>query len=286
MGFVVSQSEPHRPPVRCLVVRPWRAGWRAGGCAVWSGGQSQRRRPPGRRLPARHGRRREVRALPEDDQACRPRAALPMFRSGLQTAVAIPITTARATWGTWPRSARSGSTRSGTRQLATTVVRERRGSARRHVARPGSPPRPRGWQSGCGRHSDLGARACRSATALVGLVHAGRDDGAGGGGDDGDGPDRGGQAEGVGDDPGQQRARGEAGVAPQPVDADRSGPPGGMSHVADRGEQGRIHHGGAGAEEDRARGPRPEAVHRGDQPDRGGLGPHAGGDQPLAAPPV
>ena len=42
--------------------------------------------------------------------------------------------------------------------------------------------------------------------------------------------------------PASERADGVAEVAPEPVDADRGRPPGGMGDVADRGEQRRIDH--------------------------------------------
>ena len=104
------------------------------------------------------------------------------------------------------------------------------------------------------------------------------------GGERGDGPDRGGDAEGVGDDAGEDRADGEAAVAPEPVDADGAGAPVGVGDVADRGEQRRVDHRGADAEQRRApSGPRPEAGRRGDPADRDGLGEHAAGDEPLAA---
>src|SRR5204862_251086 len=72
-----------------------------------------------------------------------------------------------------------------------------------------------------------------------------------------DGPGGGGEAIGVGEDAGGQGADGEAAVAPEPVDADGAGPPGGVGEVADDGEQGGVDHGGAGAEQDL--GDRPDA---------------------------
>ncbi len=78
-------------------------------------------------------------------------------------------------------------------------------------------------------------------------------------------------AEGVGEQAGEQRADGEAAVAPEPVDADGAGPPGGVGDVADGGEQGRVDHGGAGAEQDGGDRPQREAVGGGDQGERGGL---------------
>jgi hypothetical protein len=53
------------------------------------------------------------------------------------------------------------------------------------------------------------------------LVHADGDHNAGGGGEGGDHPDCGHDAERVGDDPGQQGTDDEPAVAPQPVHADR-----------------------------------------------------------------
>ena len=54
---------------------------------------------------------------------------------------------------------------------------------------------------------------------------------------------------------GEQGADGEAAVAPQAVDADGAGAPGRVGDVADDGEQGRVDHGGAGAEQDGGHGP-------------------------------
>ena len=81
-------------------------------------------------------------------------------------------------------------------------------------------------------------------------------------------------AEQVGDDPGQQAPDGEAAVAPEPVDADRAGPPGRVGDVADRGEQRRVDHRGAGAEQDRRDRPERERSASRDQRQRGGLDQH------------
>ena len=86
--------------------------------------------------------------------------------------------------------------------------------------------------------------------------------------------------------PASRAPDGEAGVAPQPVDADRGGPPAGVGDVADRGQQGRVDHGGADPEQDRAGRPGQEAAGQGDAGQRDGLEQHAGGDEGLAAQPV
>jgi hypothetical protein len=86
--------------------------------------------------------------------------------------------------------------------------------------------------------------------------------------------------------PATKRADGEAAVTPEPVDPDGGGPPGGVGHIADGGEQRRIHHCRPGAQDEGAGGPRPEPLHDGDEPDGGGLRPISGSDQPLAADPV
>src|SRR5579864_1021531 len=119
-----------------------------------------------------------------------------------------------------------------------------------------------------------------------GFVHAHGHNEPGGGCERGHRPDRGQDAEGVGDHAGQQGPDGEPAVAPQPVDADRPGPPGGVGDVADRGEQGRVDHGGARAEQHGGERPGGEGGAGGDQADRGGLHQHADGDEPFAADPV
>jgi hypothetical protein len=86
------------------------------------------------------------------------------------------------------------------------------------------------------------------AVVPVSLEHAERYDEPGGGNEGGDRPDGGSHAQYVGDDPGKQCPDGEAAVAPEPVDADRGCPPGGMGDVADGGEQGGVDHGSAGPE--------------------------------------
>ena len=73
----------------------------------------------------------------------------------------------------------------------------------------------------------------------MGFVHPHGHDQPGGGGERGHDPDRGGNAEGVGEQPGGQGADGEATVAPEPVDPDRSGSPDwvGGFRAADRGAE-------------------------------------------------
>jgi hypothetical protein len=100
----------------------------------------------------------------------------------------------------------------------------------------------------------------------MGFVHVGPGEEAGAGGERGDHPDRGADAFEVGDDAGEQRADGEPAVAPQPVHTDGAGPPAGMGDVADGGEQGRVDHSGADAEEHRPEKTRPlvgGGAHRG-----------------------
>ena len=95
------------------------------------------------------------------------------------------------------------------------------------------------------------------------------------------------EAERVGEDAGEEGADGEAAVAPEPVDADRAGPPGGVGDVADGGEQGGVDHRGAGAEEGDGRAPTvPKPVVAAIEGDGGALEQHAAGDEPLAADPV
>ncbi len=103
------------------------------------------------------------------------------------------------------------------------------------------------------------------------------------GGERGNRPDRGGHAERVGGDPGKDRADGEAPVAPEPVDADRSRPPGRVCDVADRGQERWVDHRGADAEQDGTKSPCREAGGRGDQPDRNCLREHPGDDEEFAA---
>ena len=83
-----------------------------------------------------------------------------------------------------------------------------------HVALPGAATRSLIQRS---------RRRGRDIRPVVGLVHAHRDHQPGDGGERGDGPHGGADAERVGDDAGEQRADGEAAVAPEPVDADRRG---------------------------------------------------------------
>src|SRR2546421_13056165 len=82
-------------------------------------------------------------------------------------------------------------------------------------------------------------RRLRSA-GVVGLVHAGSDEQPGRGGERGDDGGGGTDAVDVGEEAGEQRADGEATVAPQPVDADGAGAPGGGGDGADRGGQRRV----------------------------------------------
>jgi DNA-binding transcriptional ArsR family regulator len=129
----------------------------------------------------------------------------------------------------------------------------------------------------------LTVAAAASAPAQVGLVHADDDHGARCGGEGGDGVDGGFDGGEVGEDAGEEGADGEAAVAPEPVDADGSGPPGGVGDVADGGEQGGVDHGGADAERDGPGGPGPEAGDGGHPCEGGGLGEHAAGDEGFAA---
>ena len=86
--------------------------------------------------------------------------------------------------------------------------------------------------------------------------------------------------------PAEQRADGEPAVAPEPVDPDRAGPPGRVCDVADGGQQGRVDHRGPAPSSTAASAQTGEGVAGGDQGQRGGLEPHAGDDEPFAAPPV
>jgi hypothetical protein len=114
-------------------------------------------------------------------------------------------------------------------------------------------------------------------------VHADEDHDARRRGERRDGVDRGFDGGEVGDDAGEEGADGEAAVAPEPVDADGSGAPGGVGDVADRGEQGGVDHGGADAEQHGTAGPGPEAGDARHPGERGGLGEHAAGDEGFAA---
>src|SRR6266542_2594516 len=145
-------------------------------------------------------------------------------------------------------------------------------------------------RSGCGSAAWFVRRSGRQldgrwacCSSLVGFVHANRGEDAGGGGEGGDGGGGGADAVGVGEDAGEQGADGEATVAPQAVDADGAGAPGGMCDVADGGEQGRVHEGGAGAEQDGGERPGGERVGGGDPGEGGGLEQHAGDDEGFAA---
>src|SRR5579883_3212962 len=114
------------------------------------------------------------------------------------------------------------------------------------------------------------------------LVHAHGHGQSGPGGEGGDRPDGGGRAVGVGEDAGEQGADGEASVAPQAVDPDGAGAPGGVGDVADGGEQGGVDQGGADAEQDLGRRPDEEGGAEGDQGYGNGLSQHPGGDQVFA----
>jgi len=82
------------------------------------------------------------------------------------------------------------------------------------------------------------ARSIRPSPAWVGLVHAGPGEQAGRGGERGDGGGGGPDAVRVGEDPGEEGADGEAAVAPEPVDADGAGAPGGVGGSAPGGVGG------------------------------------------------
>src|SRR6266568_3912203 len=118
------------------------------------------------------------------------------------------------------------------------------------------------------------------------LVHADPGEDPGGGGEGGDGVGGGADALGVGEDPGEQRADGEAAVAPQPVDADGAGAPGGVGDVADGGEQGRVDHRRAGTQQHRGGRPGGERAGGGDPPEGDRLQQHPDDDERLAAVPV
>jgi hypothetical protein len=100
-------------------------------------------------------------------------------------------------------------------------------------------------------------------------------------GEGGDGVDGGLDGHEVGEDAGEERADGEAAVAPEPVDADGAGAPAGVGDVADGGEQGGVDHGGADAEHDGAEAQAQKPVTAGDPGEGGGLGEHAAGDEGL-----
>ncbi len=117
----------------------------------------------------------------------------------------------------------------------------------------------------------------------MGFVHPRQDHEAGRCSEGGDGVDRRFDGGEVGEDAGEEGADGEAAVAPQAVDADGAGAPGGVGDVADRGEEGGVDHGGSDAEHDGAGRPGPEAGDGGHPGERGGLGEHAAGDEGFAA---
>src|SRR6516165_1335 len=119
-----------------------------------------------------------------------------------------------------------------------------------------------------------------------GLVHADGHHEPGNGGEGGDYPDRREDPERVRDQAGQQRANGEPAVAPQPVHTYRTRTPGRMRNVAHGGEQGRVDHRGADAEQHGSHRPHGERGAEGDQGDRARLHSHPGSDEPFAADPV
>ena len=113
-------------------------------------------------------------------------------------------------------------------------------------------------QAPCGAAPILGHRGRRSWHRVVGAVWsvvvapAGScDDESAGGGEGGDGADRGVGRDEVGDDAGGERADGEADVAPEAVDADDAGAIAWLGRVRDGGDQRRVDHRGADAEQDR-----------------------------------
>ena len=118
------------------------------------------------------------------------------------------------------------------------------------------------------------------------LAHDHRDDDAGEECQHGDRDDRPGEAEAVGDEAGGERTDRVAEIAPEPIDAERAGTPGRMRGVGDGGDQARVDHRRAQAEQQAADEPPFElACRRGDE-QAGGLHPHAGHDQALAPPAV
>ena len=78
-----------------------------------------------------------------------------------------------------------------------------------------------------------------------------RNEDAGRGCQHGGDPDRRADTEPVGEQPGCQGAEGEPGVAPEPVDPNRSGTPLRMGDVPDRGQERRVDQGSAGTQENR-----------------------------------
>ena len=75
----------------------------------------------------------------------------------------------------------------------------------------------------------------------------------------------------VGQHSGEQRADGEAEVAPEAVDADGAGAPGGVGDVADDGEQCRVDQRGAAPSSDGGGGPDAKVSPRATSGERGGL---------------
>src|SRR2546423_4479729 len=142
-------------------------------------------------------------------------------------------------------------------------------------------PQPPQGQAPLRFRGSVGARGRHAL--VVGLVHPRPGEQAGGGGERGDHGGGGADAVGVGEYTGEQGADGEAAVAPQSVDANGAGAPGGVGDVADGGEQGGVDHGGAGAEQHGRGRPGGERAGRGDPGQRRGLQEHAGDDQGFAA---
>src|SRR5215216_3686420 len=126
-------------------------------------------------------------------------------------------------------------------------------------------------------------RRRRTSGLPGGVVHAECHDEPGSGSDDADDDDCSGFVDSIGRDADEQAAGGIAEVAPEAVDADGRGSPGGVSAVADGGEKCRVDERGADAH--RQRGSDPAEVLMGcDQADdAGGLQPEPGDDERFAA---
>ena len=107
---------------------------------------------------------------------------------------------------------------------------------------------------------------------------------AAGGGEGGNEGDRAAGPGQVGDAAGDEAADDEAGVAPEAVDADCLGAVARLDGVRDGGDQARVDHRGASAEQDGGGERRPERAAAGDeQAERAGLDEHAERDQRLTA---
>jgi hypothetical protein len=91
------------------------------------------------------------------------------------------------------------------------------------------------------------------------------------------------QAKSVGGEAREHRPDRVAEVAPQAIHADRRGAPARVGDVADRREQGRVHHRGAERRAARSRGRSRRSLWQRRSGDADRLDPHAAGDQPLAA---